>query len=98
MSFSITETKPVDLVDGSGKVVGTSSVDVTLTLKVTTVVVSENSATAHVYSTSSVVAEGDLEGNDIWEFYGYYEVTLDPNSTDSVITQAESQVKDKLIQ
>lgn len=98
MSFNITGSKPVDLVDSSGKVVGTSSVDIALTLKVTTVVVSENSATAHVYSTSSVVSGGDLEGSDIWEFYGYYDVTLDATSSDSVITQAETQVKAKIIQ
>lgn len=97
MSFSITVSKPVDLVDSTGKIVGTSSVDVALTLKVKTVMVSDDSATAHVYSTSSVVQEGDLEGCAIWEFYGYYEVTIDPSSTDSVITQAESQVKTQLI-
>lgn len=93
MSFNIEESKTVNLVDSSGKVVGTSLVKVTLTLKVTTVVVSESSTTAHVYSTSSTVVEGELQGNDIWEFFGYYDVTLDPNSSDSVLLQAESQVK-----
>lgn len=96
MSFTITESKSVSLVDASGNVVGISTLDVELTLKVAQVIVLENSATAEVHSSSSSVASGDLEGSPVWSFYGSYPVTLDTSSSDSLISQAETQVKDQL--
>lgn len=96
MSFTITESKSVNLVDSSGNVVGASTLDVELTLKVVQVVILEDSATAEVHSSSSTVASGDLEGAPIWCFYGSYPVTLDSGSSDSLIIQAEAQVKTQL--
>ena len=96
MSFTITESKSVNHVDASGNVVGSSTVDVELTLKVSQVVLMEDSTTAHVHSSSSSVSSGDLEGSAIWSFYGSYPVVLDANSAVSMIDQAEAQVKTQL--
>lgn len=96
MSFTITESKSVNLVDASGNMVGTSTLDVELTLKVAQVVVLEDSTIAQVHASSSTVASGDLEGTPIWNFYGSYPVTLDTSSADSIINQAEAQVKTQL--
>lgn len=96
MSFTVTETKSVNLVDDSGNVVGASTLDVSLTLKVSQIVLMENSTTAHVYASTSTIASGDLEGNAVWSFYGSYPVTLDTSSSVSTIDQAEAQVKAQL--
>ena len=96
MSFTIKETKSVSLVDASGNVVGSSTLDIELTLKVAQVVVLEDSTVAQVHASSSTVASGDLEGTAIWSFYGSYPVTIDMSSSDSIISQAETQVKTQL--